>query len=168
MTGMLGLDRIDADLRRSLLIRPAALAALFAADRITKLWAMESLAPRIAIPVLPCFQFTYVENTGAAFGIGHSRNGFFIVLTLALLGMLFYMRRSWPRRDNWLESGFLLVAGGALGNLYDRLAYGFVVDFLDFRVWPVFNLADSCVTVGAGCLAWGLYRLEKKTRALSC
>ncbi|MDD5628544.1 MAG: signal peptidase II [Elusimicrobia bacterium] len=147
---------------RALLTRSAVLLGILAADRLTKLWAVERLAPGPGLALLPFFHLTYVENTGAAFGIGRSRNGFFVVLTLALLGLLFWLRRSWPREDRWLETGFLLVAGGALGNLYDRLAYGFVVDFLDFRVWPVFNVADSCVTVGACCLAWGLSRLEKK------
>jgi signal peptidase II len=145
---------------RSLWRRAAALLALFAADRLTKYWAMERL-PQGSIPVLPFFHLTYVENTGAAFGIGRSRNGFFIALTIALLSVLVYMRRQWPRGDRWLDAGFLLVAAGALGNLYDRMVYSFVVDFLDFRVWPVFNVADSCVTVGACCLAWGLRRAEK-------
>ncbi|MBI5240963.1 MAG: signal peptidase II [Elusimicrobia bacterium] len=145
-----------------ILARPAVLLAIFAIDRLTKLWTLERLAPTGGIPLLPFLHLTYVENTGAAFGIGRSRNGFFVALTLALLGLLFWMRRRWPREDRWLEAGFLLVAGGALGNLYDRLAYGFVVDFLDLRVWPVFNVADSCVTVGACCLAWGLSRLEKR------
>jgi len=146
-------------------LRPAVWLAIIAADRLTKLWAMARLAPRPSLAVLPFFHLTYVENTGAAFGIGHSRNAFFIFLTIALMGMLFYLRRGWPREDGWLEAGFLLATGGALGNLYDRLAYGFVVDFLDFRVWPVFNVADSCVTVGACCLAWGLTRLEKQAPA---
>ena len=153
--------RLPAELKRALLIHPAILLGIFVADRLTKLWAMGRLASGPGWPLLPFFHLTYVENTGAAFGIGRSRNGFFVLLTLALLGGLFFLRRRWPREDRWLELGFLLVAGGALGNLYDRLAYGFVVDFLDFRVWPVFNVADSCVTVGACCLAWGLSRLEK-------
>jgi signal peptidase II len=154
-------------LARALLVRPAVLLGIFIADRLTKRWAMAWLAPRFGLPILPFFHLLSVEDTGAAFGIGRSRNGFFVGLTLALLGMLFFMRRRWPREDRWLEGGFLLVVGGALGNLYDRLAYGFVVDFLDFRVWPVFNVADSCVTVGACCLAWGLSRLEK-TPAARC
>jgi len=155
----LGLDRLW-------LLRGAVLLALFAADRLSKVWALKDLAPRFSIPVLPFLRLTYVENTGAAFGIGRSRNGLFIGVILALLGVLFTMRRRWPREDAWLEAGFLLVTAGALGNLYDRLAYGFVVDFIDLRVWPVFNVADSCVTVGACCLAWGLSRLEKKAPAL--
>ncbi|MDD5656697.1 MAG: signal peptidase II [Elusimicrobia bacterium] len=149
----------------ALILNPAALLLIFALDRATKLWAINSLAPRACIPVLPFLRLTYVENTGAAFGVGRGGNLFFVFLTAALLAALLVWRRSWPR-DEWrLRWGFLLVAGGALGNLYDRIAYRFVVDFLDLRVWPVFNVADSCVTVGACLLAWGLYRLEKRKPA---
>lgn len=137
-------------------LRPVVLFGLFGADRVTKYWAIHWLEPHGPLPVLPFFYFTYVENTGAAFGIGHSRNGFFIVLSILLLGVLFYLQRSWPKDNPWLQGGLLLVAGGALGNVYDRIAYGYVVDFLDFRVWPVFNVADSCVCIGASLLAWGL------------
>lgn len=140
--------------------RAAVLVAIFVADRLTKIWALEWLMPRASVPLLPFFHLTYVENTGAAFGIGFSKNGFFAVLSLVLLGVLFYLQKVWAGRNVWIRLGLLLVAGGAIGNLYDRVAYGFVVDFLDFRVWPVFNVADSCVTVGACCLAWGL-RVEE-------
>lgn len=141
--------------------RAAVLSAVFTADRLTKLWARRWLLPRASVAVLPFFHLTYVENTGAAFGIGFSRNAFFAGLSIVLLGVLFYLQRAWRGRSVWLQLGLLLVTGGALGNLYDRLAYGYVVDFLDFRVWPVFNVADSCVTIGACCLAWGL-RLDER------
>ncbi len=131
-------------------------AALFAADRATKLWALDWLRPRGEMRLLPFFRLTYVENTGAAFGLGARRNGLFVVISIVLLGILLRLKRRWPQDNPWLQYGVLLVVAGALGNLYDRLAYGFVVDFLDFRVWPVFNVADSCVTTGACCLAWGL------------
>lgn len=142
--------------------RPAVLLAVFLLDRLTKRWAMDWLMPRHSLPVLPFFHFTYVENTGAAFGIGANRNAFFIGVSIVLLAVLFYLQRAWAKKSPWLQAGLLLVMGGALGNLYDRLAYGYVVDFLDFRVWPVFNVADSCVTVGAGCLAWGMRAEDRK------
>jgi signal peptidase II len=144
--------------------RAAGIAAVWVVDRLTKLWALDSLLPLGSIQVFPFFHLTYVENTGAAFGIGFSRNGFFTVLSTILLAGLAYVQRGWPRTNRWLQAGLVLVAGGALGNLYDRLAYGYVVDFLDFRVWPVFNAADSCVTVGACCLFWGLRLEEKRTK----
>lgn len=134
----------------------ATLAVIFAADRLTKHWALVWLMPRSSVRLLPFLSLTYVENTGAAFGIGFSRNRFFICLSTALIGVLFYLLRSWRDKNAWVRVGLLLVAGGALGNLYDRLVYGFVVDFLQLPLWPVFNVADSCVSVGACCLAWGL------------
>jgi signal peptidase II len=141
--------------------RALALGAIFAADRLTKLWALSWLAPRRTLRVLPFLHLTYVENTGAAFGIGTRRNSFFIALTAALIAGLLYLQGAWARKNGWVRLGLILVAGGALGNLYDRVCYGYVVDFLDFLVWPVFNVADSCVCVGAACLFWGLREEEK-------
>ena len=136
--------------------------AVLILDRLTKLWAIHWLKPIAYVPVFRFFHLTYVENTGAAFGIGVHRNGFFIALSGVLLCVLLYLARAWSRKSLWLQAGVLLVAGGALGNLYDRIVYGCVVDFLDFRVWPVFNVADSCVTVGACCLAWGMRAEDRK------
>lgn len=150
---------------RPMLGRPFLLIALIGLDRATKKWALDWLEPRGSVAVAPFFHLTYVENTGAAFGVGRARNGFFIGLSLLLLAGLFYAQRTWPKSSRWLSAGLLLVTAGAVGNLYDRLAYGFVVDFLDFRVWPVFNVADSCVTTGACCLAWGLHLEDKKKNA---
>lgn len=137
---------------------PGAFVGIFSLDRLTKTLAIERLKPVSEIPLLPFFHLTYVENTGAAFGMGRSRNGFFIVLTAALLTGVFYLRRKWGSGSPWARWGLLAVAAGAAGNLYDRIVYGHVIDFLDFRVWPVFNVADSSITVGAACLAWGLSR----------
>jgi signal peptidase II len=137
-------------------LRVAAVLALLALDRATKLWAMRELAPRPAIPVLPFFDLVYVENTGAAFGLGRDSNGFFIAVSVGLTATLLWMMRKWPREQRWLQWGGLLVVSGALGNLYDRVAYAYVVDFLHLHRWPVFNVADSCISVGACLLAYGL------------
>jgi signal peptidase II len=154
------------------LARLGAMAAIVTADRASKIWASRWLMPRGSVPLLPFFSFTYVENTGAAFGLGYSRfhmkhsNAFFIGLSAVLFGILVYLQTSWSKKNVWLRTGLLLVAGGALGNLYDRVAYGFVVDFLELPYWPVFNVADSCVSVGACCLFWGMV-LEDREAKLS-
>lgn len=137
-------------------LRLAVVLGLLALDRATKLWALSALAPVGTIPLLPFFDLTYVENTGAAFGMGKGANGFFVLVSLGLTGALAWMMRKWPQDKLWLQWGGLLVVSGALGNLYDRLAYSFVVDFLHLHHWPVFNVADSCISVGACLLAWGL------------
>jgi signal peptidase II len=140
----------------ALAARAAAAAGLLALDRVTKLWAMRELQPVGSIPLLPFFDLTYVENTGAAFGLGKDSNGFFILVSIALTGALLWMMRRWPADRRALQWGGLLVAAGALGNLYDRVAYAYVVDFLHLHRWPVFNVADSCISVGACLLAYGL------------
>jgi signal peptidase II len=138
------------------LLRPGAFVVLLAADRATKLWAMRELRFDGPVPVLPFFELSYVENTGAAFGLGHGANGLFIAVSAVLIVVLARLLRRWPKDDLWLQAGGTLVLAGALGNLYDRLFYRYVVDFLYLHHWPVFNVADSCITVGALLLAWGL------------
>lgn len=140
----------------ALLGRAGVALLLLALDRATKLWAMRELAPVGTIPLLPFFDLTYVENTGAAFGLGRDSNGFFILVSIGLTGALLWMMRKWPAEQRALQWGGLLVAAGALGNLYDRVAYSYVVDFLHLHRWPVFNVADSCISVGACLLAYGL------------
>lgn len=137
-------------------LRAAALVALLVLDRATKVWAAGSLKAVGTIPLIPFFDLTYVENTGAAFGMGRGANKLLTAVSIGLVIALQVIRRKWPQDDPWLQWGALLVTAGAVGNLYDRLAFGYVVDFLHLHHWPVFNVADSCITVGACMLAWGL------------
>lgn len=127
------------------------------ADRLTKLWAQVWLEPRGTVPIFRFFHLTYVENSGAAWGMLAGNNAILVIVSLILLAGLLWAKRSYDKDNRWARWGTMLVVAGALGNLYDRLAYGAVVDFLDFRVWPVFNFADSCISVGAAALAWGLH-----------
>lgn len=110
--------------------------------------------------ILPFFHITYVENTGAAFSLGQNRNSFFIAASIVILMVLFFLKRQWEKiepENLKLKIGMALVIAGALGNLYDRIKLGSVVDFLDFFVgvhhWPAFNVADSAICVGAFLLA---------------
>ncbi len=137
-------------------LRPTTVLALLIADRLTKLWAMGALRLRGPIEVFPGFELAYVENTGAAFGMGRGANGFFIVVAVAMIVVLLRQLTKWPQNDVWLQAGGTLVLAGAIGNLYDRLAYRHVVDFLYVHYFSVFNVADSAITVGACLLAWGL------------
>lgn len=135
---------------------------LFLLDRATKYWAQVYLYPRSPIRVTAFFQLTYVENTGAAFGFLQGGNAFFILVSAALLGSLWWWRRRLSDGASLSRYAVALVAAGAVGNLYDRLVFGHVVDFFDFLVWPVFNVADSCISVGAACLALSLGRKERR------
>lgn len=144
-------------------LRAAALVGLLALDRATKVWAAGTLKAAGTIPLIPFFDLTYVENTGAAFGMGRGANKLLTAVSVGLVVGLQVMRRRWPKDDLWLQWGALLVTAGAVGNLYDRIAFGYVVDFLHLHHWPVFNVADSCITVGAAMLAWGM-KDEKTSR----
>ena len=137
-------------------LRAAAVVALLALDRATKVWAAVSLKAVGTIPLIPFFDLSYVENTGAAFGMGRGANKLLTFVSVGLVIALQVLRRRWPKNDPWLQWGALLVTTGAVGNLYDRLSSGFVVDFLHLHHWPVFNVADSCITIGAVMLAWGM------------
>ncbi len=124
------------------------------------MWASSVLKTGGPIRLLPFFEFSYAENTGAAFSLGGGWGGaaniFFVCVSAALIVVLIRMMIKWPKNDPWLQAGGTLVLSGAFGNLYDRLVHGYVVDFLYLHHWPVFNVADSCITVGACLLAWGL------------
>ncbi|MFA5146081.1 MAG: signal peptidase II [Candidatus Omnitrophota bacterium] len=137
-------------------------SCVFIADRITKIVIYNTLSGSGPVAVIPgIFHLTLVLNKGVAFGLFRDQQAFFIVFSvIAALSLTAYalIRRA---GDPLFALSLGLVLGGALGNLADRLRFGCVIDFLDFRIWPVFNVADSCITVGAVILALRL--LKHKT-----
>jgi len=145
---------------------PILIPAL-AIDRVGKVLALEYLAGRGAARVLPgLLSWCYVENRGMAFGLASGSGVILILLTAALMaGLLIYLLCH-PRDPALMRAGFWLVLGGGLGNLYDRVVYGFVVDFirLDFIDFPVFNPADVCVCAGAGLILLAALIAETKGR----
>jgi signal peptidase II len=134
----------------------AVVLVLLVLDQITKEWARRALPLHGAIDVFPFFNLVHVRNTGAAFGILPQSNALFIGVTLVILAVLAKMGREFAAQGVWARSGLPFVWAGALGNLVDRLRHGAVIDFLDFHWrgwhWPAFNVADSAITVGIGCL----------------
>jgi signal peptidase II len=137
-------------------LTPAAVTAVFLLDRLSKSLVLDRLTMK-SVQVLPFFRLTYAENTGVSFGLFGGRNLFFMAFSAALVGGLLLLRRRIQAHGALAALGFALVLGGALGNLYDRIAYGFVVDFFDFSFFPaVFNVADSAITAGAVLLALGM------------
>jgi signal peptidase II len=104
---------------------------------------------------------TYVTNTGAAFGLFPDHGTLFMIIAVVVVAVTVFYYRYLPG-DRWLvHTGLGLQLGGALGNLLDRLRYGHVIDFVDFKVWPVFNLADTAIVVAVTILAWHLWRDER-------
>jgi len=141
----------------------AVAAGVLALDRATKVFAQLVLTTK-TIVVAPFFHLHYVENTGAAFGMMQGGNW---VLIFVMLGIIAYILWNWKdlcAQGAWTKWGCVLIVAGAFGNLYDRIVLGHVVDFLDFLVWPVFNIADSAICVGAGCFIISLVLAWKQKR----
>ena len=129
-------------------------ALLIAADQYTKWLAVERLRPIRTRPFIPGFMnFTYTTNEGAAFGILQGARWVFIIFTVVVLAAIvwFYIRMPKDRVNNVARGFLVLISAGAIGNGIDRFRQGYVVDFLKFEFinFPVFNIADMCVTVGA-------------------
>lgn len=128
--------------------------AVTVADQLTKEFIRSVMMLHESIPVIDgYFHITYILNRGAAFGLLEDQRWFFLVVALALYVVYFFIRHRLPA--HWLvTTGTGLLLGGALGNAIDRAFRGAVVDFFDFRIWPVFNVADIAICVGVGFLLW--------------
>lgn len=130
--------------------------AVFVLDLMTKIWAKTELAEIGTLPVIQdVFHLTYVENKGAAFGIFQNGRIFFILVALVAAAVVLYAVFKYRNKPTVLNLGITFLSAGALGNTIDRIYQGFVVDLFDFRIinFPVFNVADIFVCLGAGLLA---------------
>ncbi|GAW92605.1 signal peptidase II [Calderihabitans maritimus] len=134
-------------------------------DQVTKYLVSHKMELGQSIPVLDnIFHITYIHNPGAAFGMLAYRTAFFVAITVVVVVAILIFYRRIKENRYLLKSGLALQLGGAVGNLLDRLRYGYVIDFLDFRVWPVFNLADSAIVLGVALVCWELWRMPDKEK----
>lgn len=148
-------------------------AAVVAADLATKAWVSRALAYGDSVEVTSFFNLVLTHNSGAAFsflaGAGGWQRWFFTVVALVISVVLVVMLRK-PHRDRLVPAALALVLGGAVGNLWDRVTLGHVIDFVQVHAggyyWPAFNVADSAITVGVILLVWdGLRGSPKKADA---
>ncbi|MDT8901528.1 signal peptidase II [Anaeroselena agilis] len=131
--------------------------AVIALDQVSKAYLQANMAPGASVPVIPgIFHITYVLNPGAAFGILEHQRWFFVAVALLLLAVIVYLYPRIPAGYGLLRLGVALQTGGAAGNAIDRLKTGYVVDFFDFRVWPVFNVADIAIVVGVALIVYSI------------
>lgn len=131
-------------------------------DQFTKFIATRILSLNESFPVIKgIFHITLIHNRGAAFGILKNQVPLFILTSLFAIILIYFNLKNNQHKKSY--NIFLsLILAGALGNLLDRLFLGYVIDFLDFLIWPVFNVADSAITVGAVCLGYLLLRPQKQ------
>jgi signal peptidase II len=124
-----------------------------ALDQYTKHLVSTNFEPgesRIVIPHV--LWFTYVQNVHGAFGLFGSRPWLLIAMAVVVLAVFWFSFRDSAAHSRLVRIAFGAIVGGAIGNIIDRFHYQYVVDFIDLRWWPVFNVADSCITIGVGLL----------------
>ena len=127
-----------------------AASLVFVCDRVAKTLLLARMSEGESIPVLRnIFHITLVFNKGIAFGLLKEFSSLFPPLTILTVGLIlsYIITRKGGHTLTNISCG--LIIGGAIGNLIDRIKLGYVIDFLDFRIWPVFNIADSSITIGA-------------------
>jgi signal peptidase II len=154
---------VDARARRGATILFATAAMVFALDRLTKVWAAHALADRPIDLIGGVLTLRYTTNSGGAFSLGQRTPWLFAGATLIVSGLI--VLTAFRSRNAVSALGLGLVLGGALGNLADRALRGpglsgHVVDFIDLHRWPVFNVADSAIVIGAVVIAWASFRDE--------
>lgn len=145
----------------------SALVVLIA-DQLSKNYVLHAFMPgesKIAIPHL--LWWTYIQNTRGAFGLFGDTAWLLIAMAVVVLGIFWWAFRDLTGRSMLARVAFGAIVGGAIGNIVDRLHYHFVVDFIDLRWWPVFNIADSCVTLGVVALVVASLRRDARRRATS-
>jgi signal peptidase II len=130
--------------------------AVLVADQVTKLWVVAVFELYESVEIIPFLNLTYVQNKGAAFSFLSTAGGwqrwFLTGIAVIAIGVLVVWLRRLKAEEKLLAISMSLVLGGAIGNLYDRIAYGYVIDFIDAHYqgmhWPVFNVADSAIFIG--------------------
>ena len=135
--------------------------AVVVLDQLTKLYVVAHFYEGESVPVIEnIFHWTYILNPGAAFGMLEGSRWLCVIIALAVMVGIWYMRREIAEYGPWCTYGAALFGGGAIGNLIDRARQGLVIDFFDFRIWPVFNVADIAIRVGVGCIIWSILLTE--------
>lgn len=135
----------------------AIIVLVIALDQLTKLAVKDALFPHESKVLIPdILSLAYVTNTGAIFGVLRGMNALLIAVGIGVVIILSYY--IYINQKEMSSYFFALVIGGALSNIIDRIAYGWVIDFIDFHFWPAFNIADTAITTGI--IAFIIYSLK--------
>ncbi len=137
----------------------AIVSSIVFLDRLSKIFFSHALSLGESWVILRnILHMTLVHNTGIAFGLFKNQGIVFIIIPLIMIALLVYNFYHYKYNNEKLSRLYVvavsLIIAGAIGNLIDRILYGYVIDFIDLRIWPVFNIADSAITVGACLLLW--------------
>lgn len=141
---------------------PLLAIATLALDQFTKWLVASNLEVNQSIAPIPALSgvlaITHVTNTGVAFGLFKEAGPFFIFVAVVVITVIVLFLRQLPQEQWLVRLALGLQLGGAFGNLVDRVRLGYVVDFIDFKIWPVFNIADSAIVIGVALLTISMWR----------
>lgn len=130
-------------------------------DQLSKYYVVTHFKLGESVPVIEnIFHWTYILNPGAAFGMFEGQRWIFVVIALSVLFGMAHFQKEIMESDWWTRYGVALFVGGAIGNVIDRVRQGLVIDFFDFRIWPVFNVADIAICCGVGMILWSILTTE--------
>ena len=134
---------------------------LLIADQAVKHLVRTTMVQGQSIPIIEnIFHITYIENPGAAFGILANQRMLFLILTAVIVGVMIYLYCSLSNKKSLTAISLGIVVSGAIGNFIDRFMQGTVTDFLDFRIWPIFNIADIAICVGLALICYFIIKGE--------
>ncbi|MBU0547493.1 MAG: signal peptidase II [Candidatus Omnitrophica bacterium] len=134
----------------------AIVSSVIFLDQFSKFLAIRFLQLNTSVSLIKNFLYiTLVHNRGAAFGILKNQLFLFVIISFFVILFIFFNLKI-KKNPFLFKVALSLILAGAIGNLIDRLRFGYVIDFLDFRFWPVFNFADSALTIGVILLSWEL------------
>lgn len=137
-----------------------------AADQFFKYLIVSDMFLGQSIPVIPgIFHLTYIQNPGAAFGILANQRWLFVAIAAVLIAAAAYFAPQIKRLSLSMRTAIALLVGGAAGNLIDRISIGRVIDYMDFRVWPIFNFADVAIVLGCLFIIYSLLFSSQESKA---
>ena len=138
---------------------------VFLTDQIIKFYVLKYLYLGQEISVIKnIFSITFVANKGVAFGLFSNSNFPFVLISIAVLVCITLVFISLGKARFWIKIAYGLILGGALSNMLDRIRLGEVIDFLDFHIWPVFNIGDSAICVGVGIFVLNILKNKSQLK----
>ncbi len=141
----------------------ACVVALIILDQAAKFLASAKLELNESLPVFKdIFHITMIHNTGIAFGLFKGMILVFVFISVVTIFFIILCANRFRHGYRYLRTGLLLILAGTIGNLIDRVRLGYVIDFIDFRIWPVFNIADTAITIGGLLLVYHILVMPRK------
>lgn len=154
---------VDSHRRKSYRLFYSSVFIIFVLDQLSKRMVIDNMVPGQSFRLIDdLVSITYVQNTGAAFGLFRGFNWILLLIGVAVLYLIYFYDHRISTRNRLYQITLGIIFGGSLGNIMDRFMRGFVVDFIDFHVWPVFNVADTAINIGVVILILSLF--SKKER----